>query len=329
MLESFFQEPRVDIMKLQKWFHLILLCLWLLLGASRPGLAQAGKSPAAEPKTNTSPESLRINVELVFSVHDKKGKLATNLDKTDFKVYENNIPQTITNFANETNLPLAIALLIDASSSIRDKLQFEQEASMDFFFATLRRQIDRGVLVSFDTTLEVLQDFTDDPDLMAKALKKLRPGGGTRMFDAIFFACQEKLQKAQAPRKALVLISDGEDNASTHSLDDVIEIAHRTETAIYTISTNSAGFFGMSAPKNDELLKKLADETGGRALFPMKALDLGRSFQEISQELRHQYSLAYRSTDIAKNGAFRPIRIECTVKGLKVNARKGYFAPKE
>ncbi len=292
--------------------------------------AQTNK-PATTPPKSERPESIRVNVELVnvaFSARDKKGKLVNDLSKEDFKIFENNVEQNSTNFSRETDLPLAIALLIDASASIREKLAFEQEATIDFFHATLRRKVDRGLLVSFDVAIDILQDFTDDPDLLTKAVRKIKPGGGTKMFDAIYLACQEKLKNDPAQRKALILISDGDDNNSNQDINTVIDIARRADTSIYTISTNSSGFFGMESPKLDKVLKTLADETGGQALFPMKAADLAKSFLDISQELRSQYSLGYRSTNPVRDGAFRPIRIECARKDIRIKTRKGYYAQK-
>lgn len=292
--------------------------------------AQTNK-PAATPQKPDRPESIRVNVELVnvaFSARDKKGKLVNDLSKEDFKIFENNVEQGATNFSRETDLPLAIALLIDASASIREKLAFEQEATIDFFHTTLRRKVDRGLLVSFDVAIDILQDFTDDPDLLTKAVRKIKPGGGTKMFDAIYLACQEKLKNDPAPRKALILISDGDDNNSNQDISTVIDIARRADTSIYAVSTNSSGFFGMESPKLDKVLKTLADETGGQALFPFKAADLAKSFLDISQELRSQYSLGYRSTNPVKDGAFRSIRIECARKDIRIKTRKGYYAQK-
>jgi Ca-activated chloride channel homolog len=292
--------------------------------------AQSDKPITAPPKSDR-PESIRINVELVnvaFSVRDKKGKLVNDLAKEDFKIFENNVEQSVTNFARETDLPLAVALLIDASASIREKLTFEQEATIDFFHTTLRRKVDRGMLVSFDVAIDILQDFTDDPDLLTKAARKIKSGGGTKMFDAIYLACQEKLKNDPAPRRALILISDGDDNSSNQDIGTVIDIARRADASIYAISTNSSGFFGMASPKLDKVLKTLADETGGQALFPFKAEDLAKSFLDISQELRSQYSLAYRSTDPLRDGAFRSLRIECARKDMKIKTRKGYYARK-
>jgi Ca-activated chloride channel homolog len=296
-----------------------------------PFFSQSNTGPAPAPKATRTQERLVVDVELInvsFSVLDKKGKLVTDLGQDEFRIYEDNKAQKITNFARETDLPLTVALLIDTSTSIRDKFKFEQEAAIDFFHTTLRRKKDKGLLMSFDSTIDLLQDFTDDPDQLTKAVKRLKPGGGTKMFDAIYLVCQEKLKNKAGSRKVLVLISDGDDNLSLESLASTLEMIQRAEVTIFAISTNSSGFFGMASPKNDKVLKKLAEDTGGRVFFPPKVEDLAQSFHEISQELRSQYSLAYRSTNPNKDGSFRSIKIATSRKDVKIKSRKGYYAPR-
>jgi Ca-activated chloride channel homolog len=160
---------------------------------------------------------------------------------------------------------------------------------------------------------------------LAQAIRQVRPGGGTKLFDAIFLTCQEKL-KAEIGRKIMILISDGDDNLSQETLSGTLEMAQKSDVSIYTISTNSNSFYGLNAPKADKVLKRLAEDTGGRAFFPFKAEDLSQSFQDISSELRNQYSLAYRSSNPSRDGSFRSIKIETDRKNLRVKARKGYYA---
>jgi len=311
-----------------KLYWLVLISI--LVTAAR-GIAQSTPNPPAEPKADQPPERLRIEVALVnlsFSVKDKKGQLITDLTQGNFKIFENNKPQEVLNFGRETDLPITVALVIDTSTSIRDKFKYEQEAAIDFFHTTIRRKKDKGLLLSFDSNIELLHDFTDDPDALTKSVKALKPGGGTRMFDAIFQVCQEKLKGEVGSRKILILISDGDDNLSSESLESTLEMAQRADVAIFAISTNSSAFFGMSSPKNDKVLKRLADETGGRAFFPLKIDELAQSFQDIAQELRSQYSLAYRSNNPNRDGAFRSIKIDTDRRDLRVRARKGYYAPK-
>jgi Ca-activated chloride channel family protein len=279
-------------------------------------------------KPETGPDNLVVHVDLVnvlFTVADRKGKLVTDLEKQNLKIFEDNKPQTITNFTRETELPLTIAILIDTSSSIRDRFKFEQEAAIDFLYRTLRPKKDKALLITFDSVIELVQDYTDNPEILSKAIRQVRPGGGTKMFDAVFLACHEKL-KAETGRKILILISDGDDNLSLETLNGTLEMAQKSDVTIYTISTNSGGFFGITAPKADKVLKRLAEDTGGRAFFPFKAEDLSESFQDINAELRSQYSLAYRSSNPARDGSFRSIKIETDRKNLKVKSRKGYYA---
>ncbi len=266
-------------------------------------------------------------VNVVFSVLDKKGKAITDLGQEEIRVLENDTQQKITNFTRETDAPLTIALLIDSSNSIRTQFKVEQEAAIDFFHTTVRRRQDRAMLMSFDSTVDILQPFADDADLLTKAVRRLKTGGGTKMFDAIQLACQEHLKKERGRRRVLILIGDGDDNMSFETLDSTLEIAQRADVSIYAISTNTSGFFGMESPKNDKILKRLADETGGRAFFPAKIDEMAMDFQEISQELRNQYSVAYRSEDRTRDGSFRSIKINTIRRDVKLNHRKGYYAP--
>ena len=281
-------------------------------------------------KAETQPENLVVHVDLVnvlFTVTDRKGKLVTDLEKQNLKISEDNRPQTITNFTRETDLPLTIAILIDTSTSIRDRFKFEQQAAIDFLYRTLRPKKDKALLITFDSAIELVQDYTDNAEFLAKAIRQVRPGGGTKMFDGIYLACQEKL-KAEAGRKVMILISDGDDNLSLGTLTGTLEMAQKSDVSIYAISTNSSGFFGITAPKADKVLRRLAEDTGGRAFFPFKAEDLSESFQDISAELRSQYSVAYRSSNPVRDGSFRSVKIETDRKNLRVKARKGYYAAK-
>jgi Ca-activated chloride channel homolog len=305
------------------------LAVVLTLGISSPNVYQSqSKVLDKQDKAETGPDNLVVHVDLVnvlFTVADPKGKLVTDLEKHNLKIFEDNKPQTITNFTRETELPLTIAILIDTSTSIRDRFKFEQESAIDFIYRTLRPRKDKALLITFDSAIELVQDYTDNPEVLSKAIRQVRPGGGTKMFDAVFLACQEKL-KAESGRKILILISDGDDNLSLETLNGTLEMAQKSDVTIYTISTNSSGFFGITAPKADKVLKRLAEDTGGRAFFPFKAEDLAESFQDISAELRSQYSLAYRSSNPTRDGSFRSIKIETDRKSLKVKSRKGYYA---
>jgi len=306
----------------------------LMLACTGAALAQRGApapSQTTRPVANPQQDTLSVNVNLVdllYTVADKKGKFITNLEKKDFKVYEDDKTQVITNFTAETDLPLTIALLVDTSGSIRDKLRFEQEAAIEFFYSTLHRGKDKGMVISFDSGVDLLQDFTDNPETLADAVRKIRAGGGTSLYDAIYLAVNEKLAN-QPGRLVIILISDGDDNSSRISLTETLELAQRRNVAIYSISTNSAAYFGSKdQDRGDKTLKRFSEETGGRPFFPEKIQDLAISFQEIGEELRSQYRLAYIPSNNRADGTFRKIRIDVANKNYKVKARTGYYAPR-
>ncbi len=305
----------------------------LLATTALPDQSQAQEAkvnPTLKKKIKEDIDNLVVNVELVnilFTVTDRKGRLVTDLQKPNFKLYEDDKLQEITNFSRETDLPLTLAVLIDTSTSITERFKFEQEAAIDFLYRTLRPRKDKALLITFDSAIELVRDFTDDPQLLARSIRRIRPGGGTKLLDSIFLTCQEKLKaEPGSTRKIIILISDGDDNLSIQNLASTLEMVHRSEVSIYAVSTNSSGFFSIKAPKADKLLRRLARETGGRAFFPFKSAELAESFQDIGSELRSQYSLAYRSSNPIRDGSFRSIKIKIDRKRLKVKSRKGYYA---
>src|SRR5438876_4068986 len=298
---------------------------------SSVALAQRGQQPQrpAEPAAKTTDDqTLSVNVDLVnilFTVADRKGKFVTNLKKNDFRVFEDERPQTITNFSSETDLPLTIALLVDTSGSIRDKLQFEQRAATEFFYSTLQRGKDKAMIISFDSGVDLIQDFTDDPEKLAGAVQKIRAGGGTSLYDAIYLAVTQKLSGQQG-RRVVILITDGDDNSSRISLTETLEAAQKNDVTVYSISTNSAGYFGSKEQeRGDKTLKKFATETGGKPFFPLKIQDLASSFLDIHDELRSQYQIGYRPTNANADGTFRRIRVDVSDKRYKARARSGYY----
>lgn len=314
---------------------------WLLMSAFLAGVSAlifSLFSFAATPSQGKDQPStvIRIPVDYVsvlFTVTDKKNRYITNLKSSEFTVYEDDKPQTIQIFRGETDLPLKIALLVDASASITGKLKFEQEAAIEFLQSILRRKQDEALLITFDAGVELVQDFTDDIDQLSKAIRAIRAGGGTAFYDAVYRVCQEKLltQKGNY-RKVIIVITDGDDNQSRATRTEAIELAQRAEAAIYAISTNSSGFaldLKGGSHKFDKILKDMSDETGGRVFFPFKAQDLAQSFQDIGRELRSQYNLGYSPTNITRDGKFRTIRIVAQQKNLRVKARRGYFAPSD
>ncbi len=267
-------------------------------------------------------------VNVVFTVTDKHGHFVKNLTQKDFRVIDDNKPAaSIVSFSSETNLPLRVGLLIDSSNSVRDRFRFEQESAIEFLNSIIRPKSDRAFVIGFDTTAEVTQDFTDSAELLSRGVRMLRPGGGTALYDAIYYACRDKLMKARTSgpaRRAIILLSDGEDNQSRVTREEAIEMAQRAEVIIYTISTNVSGV----KLRGDKVLERLADATGGRAFFPFKIQDVANAFAEIQDELRSQYLLAYKPADLKPDGRYRAIDIAAeNHKSLRVRARKGYFAP--
>ncbi|NLT65822.1 MAG: VWA domain-containing protein [Acidobacteria bacterium] len=277
-----------------------------------------------------SDQTYRVSVDLVnvlCSVFDKKtNSFVTNLTRDDFLIYEDNQPQEIRNFSRETDLPLTIAMLVDTSGSVTPKLKFEQEAAIAFFQSVMREK-DRAMLVKFDSGVSMLQDFTNDPNKLADKIKKLKTGGGTTLYDAIYVTCDEKLIR-ETGRKAIIILSDGDDMSSRATLEQATEMALRAETTVFAVSISKGGFFGVGdKSEGDSILKEIANATGGRIFFPFKVEELDEAFRQISQELRSQYSLGYVSNNPGKRGEYRKIEIKVQEKDLKLSYRKGYYAP--
>jgi Ca-activated chloride channel homolog len=271
-------------------------------------------------------EVTRVN--MLFTVTNKRGAFVTDLTKDDFQVFENKKPQSILEFTSETDLPLRLAILIDTSNSIRDRFRFQQEAANNFINQVMRPQ-DKATVVSFDTAAELVADLTSDTHKLENAVRDLRPGGGTALYDAIYFACKEKLIKDQPMykfRRAMVILSDGEDNESRYSRDQALEMAQRADTVVYTISTNISHI----ETDGDKIMRYFAEQTGGVSFFPFQAKDLNQSFENIANELRHQYNLFYRPEPLKNDGLYHDVHIK--VKGRKdvvVRSRKGYYARKD
>jgi Ca-activated chloride channel family protein len=313
--------------------------IWPLLLLTSVSLCPAGAPQLAKPAANASVESpaeksdarivLNVNrVNILFTVTDKKGRFITDLTKDDFQVFEKKKEQEIAQFTSESDLPLRLALLVDTSNSIRDRFKFEQEAAVDFINTTVRPREDKAMIVSFDSSTELVADLTDDPEKLGKAIRDLRPGGGTSLYDAIFYASRDKLQHDQPRdkfRRAMIIVSDGEDNQSRVTRDQALEMAQKADVVIYAISTNRSGI----QSDGDKVLRYLCEETGGQAFFPFEARDMAQSFENIANELRHQYNIFYRPVPLEADGLFHPVSVR--VKGRKdviVRARKGYYAPK-
>jgi Ca-activated chloride channel homolog len=264
-------------------------------------------------------------VNMLFTVTDKRGHFVTDLTRGDFTISENKKQQEIREFTAESDLPLRLGILIDTSNSIRDRFKFQQEAAENFINGVMRDQ-DKAIVVSFDTSAELAADLTGDTKILDSAVRNLRPGGGTALYDAIYFACKEKLMLDQPMykfRRAMVILSDGEDNESRHSRDQALEMAQRADTVIYTISTNISHV----ETDGDKVMRYFAEQTGGASFFPFQANDLNQSFENIANELRHQYNLFYAPEPLNNDGMYHHVVIKVrNRKDLLVRARKGYYA---
>jgi VWFA-related protein len=297
-------------------------------------LAIAADTPAKKQEPAETPdERTRIlvdvtRVNMLFTVTDKKGRFITNLSKDDFDVIENKKSQAIQEFTAESDLPLRLAVLIDTSNSIRDRFKFEQEAMVQFINSVVRPRQDKMMIVSFDTSAELRADLIDDTDKLARIIRELRPGGGTAFYDAIFYASRDKLQQDQPRhkfRRAIIVVSDGEDNQSRVTRDQALEMAQKADAVIYCISTN----ISRVETDGDKVLRYFAQETGGQAFFPFKVEDLDQSFENIANELRHQYNIFYRPEPLKTDGLYHPVALKVrSRKDVVVRARKGYYAPK-
>jgi len=306
-------------------------------------------APSQEPvqKVETKITTTVNLVDVLFTVLDRRNKLVPVLERPDFRILDDNIPQDIRYFSKQSDLPLRIGMLVDTSNSIRDRIKFEQDAADNFLFSVMRRGKDEAFVMTFDDEPQVVQPFTGDTGLLRDKIDRTRAGGGTAVYDAIYQACVQELSHPPRPpgdqpdvvRRVMILISDGEDNLSTHTRAEAIEMAQRTSVVIYTISTSTqwvtlddpskerTGNRKYHLTEGDKILQALAEETGGRAFYPYHVDDLDQSFQDIGDELRNQYSIAYNPTNHSLDGRYHKIRIETPDhKGYQVRARRGYFA---
>lgn len=309
------------------------------------GIVAAAQAQQPRPKASPTPPPIQEQesittfirrVRLPITVTDKKGQFVSGLTQSDFLVLEDKLPQQIETFSDDLgqSSPLYVAVLMDTSPSTAGKLKFEQESAMNFIQTVVRPRKDRVLFATFDHEINLKQDFTDKIDLLDRAVfgvKKL--GNQTALYDAIWQFCDEKLRSVSG-RRVVVVITDGEDTYSRADLRDAIDIAQRTETTIFVISTK-AGLSGavpgveMGEVKDsaDRNLVKLAEETGGMAFFTGDMLALERSFSKINKELRAQYLVTYKPTNDRYDGSFRRIEVKLTSgKNLKVRTKHGYKA---
>jgi len=267
-------------------------------------------------------------VNLLYTVSDRRGRFVNNLTKDEFEIFEGKNKQNILEFTSESDLPLRLAILIDTSNSIRTRFQFIKEAAIEFVNSVVRRGTDKAALISFDTAVQLASDLTDDTEKLAKNIREMRAGGGTALYDAIYFACRDSLSKDQPKhkfRRALIMLGDGDDNNSRYTRDQALEMAHKADVVLYAISTNNT----KEDRDGDKVLKYFAEETGGVAFFPFKVEDLSQSFENVANELRHQYNVLYRPEPLRTDGLYHEVTIRVkNRRDLFVRARHGYFAPK-
>jgi VWFA-related protein len=310
----------------------------------KPTPAPATQPPAAQPAGQTgqtgqtgqagqeaAPTVLRVNVNevnLIFTVTDKHGQYISNLRQSDFALLDDRkAPAHVKSFHQQINLPLRVGIVIDSSTSIRQRFQFEQQSAIEFLLEILKARSDRAFVMDFAETPSVDQDWTNNIDALETGVNRISPGGGTDLYDAVYTACRDKLLTERGPepvRKAMVLISDGEDNQSRAHQDEAIKMCQRAETIIYAISTN----WTPSRGKGDKVLTQMAEETGGQVFFPPSVEEMSNSFHNIEEALRSQYALIYTPADFKEDGAFRPIYLYCHDRSYMVRTRMGYFAPK-
>ena len=291
---------------------------------------QARPKMARRPDVGTPTIRTTVNeVSLIFTVTDKHGHYIPNLNQSDFALLDDQkAPARVNSFHQQINLPLRVGILVDTSSSIRSRFQFEQQSATEFLLQVLRAKNDRAFVMGFDVTPTVTADWTNDQDALETGVNKLRPEGGTALFDALYVACRDKMLTERGPepvRKAIILVSDGEDNQSRVYMPEAIKECERAETIIYAISTN----WTPSRGEGDKVLQELAEQTGGELFYPPSAEEMATSFKDIEEALRSQYALVYTPADFKADGAFRTIYLYCFDRSYQVRAKKGYFAPRE
>jgi Ca-activated chloride channel family protein len=325
-----------------------------ILAATAVAVAQQASPPVQPQNPPTPPASgsqqgtivRNVNVvDVLFTVVTKHEKLVTDLNKEDFKVFDDGAQQEVLAFSQPSELPVRMGMVLDTSNSIRSRLKFEQDAAIDFLYNALRRGQDQAFLMTFDDGAQMIKGFTGDSGELRDTILKQRAGGGTSLYDAVYEASQHLLNDSPLPagpnpdvRRVLVVISDGDDNSSTHSRGAAVEMAQRAGIIIFAISS-SIDWLDTSEQSDpskrvrrkfmmaegDHVLEQLAEETGGRAFFPYKVDDLGQSFIDINDELRHQYALEYSPAGRGPDGKFHTIRVQVARKDVVVRARKGYY----
>jgi VWFA-related protein len=337
-----------------------IAALLLVLPALVPAGAQLAPSPDAPPVSTVpgpAPEdqpvtTLKLNVNLVdviFTVKDQAGNLVPHLTRDDCTVSEDKAPQTLKNFVAETHQPLTLGILLDTSGSQARVLPLEQDAGSQFLERVLKPK-DEAFLLSFDVDVNLLQDYTNNPRQLARALSRAEintaggngaagtPGAGggtvpsigkprgTLLYDAVYLAATQKLNQ-ETGRKAMILLTDGEDEGSRTKISEAIAAANRYNIMVYTIVIADRGFYRELGYSGFSAMKRMTEETGGRLIdVGNNGKKLEAAFQQIEDELRTQYVASYTPSNTKMDGAFRKLSVECRGDGMKVQVRKGYFA---
>jgi VWFA-related protein len=314
-----------------------LLASAAALALAFPAVPQQNQQAPAQAPTIKA----EVNLVNVFAtVRDKNKRIVTDLKQDDFKVFEDGHEEKISFFSKEMQLPITLGLLLDTSGSEERMLSSIQDAGARFLHRVLKKG-DEAMVISFDTDVDLLADLTDDRPILDRAINKARintPGGGfyggnpgpvpgagsvgTALYDAVYLACSEKLN-GEAGRKAIVIVTDAQDEGSKVKLEEAIESAQRTDTVIHILLVADPRFGG-----NTAVAHKMTEETGGRLIIVNSEKRLEEAFDQISEELRSQYTLGYYPSNTAKDGKFRKIHVDTDNHDLKVLARKGYYAPK-
>jgi len=307
------------------------VCVMPLLAVSLAWPARGQEPPVQGPTIKT-----QVNlVNLFVTVRDKSKHIATNLTQDDFKVYEDGQEQKIAFFSKEMTLPITLGLLMDTSGSEQNMLGAIQEGAESFLNRVMRKG-DEAMVISFDLDVNLLADITDDRSELDRAIRRAQinaagpmvtpgtlPTGniGTDFYDAVYLACHDELA-SEAGRKAVVVLTDAEDNGSKVRVEEAIEAAQRTDTVVHILLVYDPRYGA-----NSSVAKKITDETGGRMIVVNSEKHLQEAFDQISEELRSQYTIGYYPTNTAHDGKFRKIKVEVTDHDDKVLTRKGYYAP--
>jgi VWFA-related protein len=295
--------------------------------AKAAATAPAGQQTPQEDLTTPVFKVESNEVDLVFTVTDKDGKFITGLNQSSFGLLDDGRPpESVLHFYQQTNLPLRVGIMLDTSTSIRQRFHFEQDAAITFLQQVLHRN-DRAFVAGFDVQTDMEQGFTNNISLLDQGIRKLRPGGGTALFDSLYSACRDQmltLRETNSVRKAIILVSDGDDNYSHAQENDAIKECQRADTIVYAISTD----ISPTRDKGDDVLRRIAETTGGQAFYPKRIEDVALGFISIEEELRSQYLLEYRPAEFKLDGAFRTIYLHTNDRRYHVRAQAGYFAPK-